>query len=106
MTAPRTRVVRADELSAGDASLAPAYRAEDGSFALVNDYAHGTALFVEGAVPTADRPAFEVWERNGRAGLHPLGPTHTIDGYGMFTFPYGPVTMGVPEAGRFDLRTY
>ncbi len=106
MTVSRTRVVRADELSIGDANLAPAYRAGDGSFALVNDYAHGTALLVEGTVPTAGRPAFEVWEQNGRAGLHPLGPAQTIDGYGMFTFPYGPVTMGVPEAGRFDLRTY
>ena len=29
-----------------------------------------------------------------------------VEGYGVFTFPYGPVTYGVPEAGGFRLVTY
>ena len=29
-----------------------------------------------------------------------------VEGYGVFTFPYGPVTSGVPEAGGFKLVTY
>jgi Ni,Fe-hydrogenase III large subunit len=29
-----------------------------------------------------------------------------VEGYGVFTFPYGPVTYGVPEAGGFKLITY
>jgi Ni,Fe-hydrogenase III large subunit len=29
-----------------------------------------------------------------------------VEGYGVFTFPYGPVTWGVPEAGGFKLLTY
>ena len=29
-----------------------------------------------------------------------------IEGYGVFTFPYGPVTSGIPEAGGFKLMTY
>jgi Ni,Fe-hydrogenase III large subunit len=29
-----------------------------------------------------------------------------IEGYGVFTFPYGPVTSGVPEAAGFKLVTY
>jgi len=29
-----------------------------------------------------------------------------VEGYGVFTFPYGPVTYGVPEAGGFKLVTY
>jgi Ni,Fe-hydrogenase III large subunit len=29
-----------------------------------------------------------------------------IEGYGVFTFPYGPVTSGIPEAGGFKLITY
>jgi Ni,Fe-hydrogenase III large subunit len=29
-----------------------------------------------------------------------------VEGYGVFTFPYGPVTSGIPEAGGFKLVTY
>jgi Ni,Fe-hydrogenase III large subunit len=29
-----------------------------------------------------------------------------VEGYGVFTFPYGPVTAGIPEAGGFKLITY
>lgn len=29
-----------------------------------------------------------------------------VEGYGVFTFPYGPVTYGIPEAGGFKLVTY
>jgi Ni,Fe-hydrogenase III large subunit len=29
-----------------------------------------------------------------------------VEGYGVFTFPYGPVSSGVPEAGGFKLVTY
>lgn len=29
-----------------------------------------------------------------------------VEGYGVFTFPYGPVSFGVPEAGGFKLITY
>lgn len=33
-----------------------------------------------------------------------MGPR--IEGYGVFTFPYGPVSTGIPEAGGFRLVTY
>src|SRR5579875_1461221 len=29
-----------------------------------------------------------------------------VEGYGVFTFPYGPVTWGIPEAGGFRFVTY
>ena len=29
-----------------------------------------------------------------------------VEGYGVFTFPYGPVTSGIPEAGGFKIVTY
>ncbi len=38
--------------------------------------------------------------------LRRVAPLEQVDGYGVFTFPYGPISMGVPEAGRFDVRTY
>ncbi len=41
-----------------------------------------------------------------RPGPRPLSPVETVEGYGTFTFPYGPISMGVPESGRFDVVTY
>jgi Ni,Fe-hydrogenase III large subunit len=29
-----------------------------------------------------------------------------VEGYGVFTFPYGPVSYGIPEAGAFRVITY
>ncbi len=29
-----------------------------------------------------------------------------VEGYGTFRFPYGPFSMGVPEAGTFEIVTY
>ena len=46
----------------------------------------------------------EHWQAQGRPHRLPVG--ESVEGYGVFTFPYGPVTMGVPESGAFDIRTY
>ncbi len=42
----------------------------------------------------------------GGPAPRPLAPRETVEGYGTFTFPYGPISMGVPESGRFDVVTY
>lgn len=84
-----------------------AYAAEDGAFALFNDYREGVAVLVPkpAALPVEEPAA--TWRLDGTArGVHPLGPAPAMEGYGVFTFPYGPVSMGVPEAGKFDVRTY
>ncbi len=41
------------------------------------------------------------------AGAHlDMDPGGKVEGYGVFEFPYGPVSFGVPEAGGFKLVTY
>ena len=84
---------------------APAYAASDGSFALYNDYREGRAILVRGPGPFAPDEVLVVWQGPAAAG-RPLAPRSAVEGYGVFTFPYGPVSMGVPEAGRFDVATY
>ena len=106
MTTDRWRNVRASELAPGPADVAPAYRAPDGSFALYNDYASGVTLFVEDVPPLPPEGPLALWARVDGQHPRPLGPKRSIDGYGVFTFPYGPVSMGVPDAGRFDVRTW
>jgi Ni,Fe-hydrogenase III large subunit len=89
----------------GERSLA--YAARDGAFALYNDYRDGVSLLVPQPTGVPDEEPRSTWQTDGAAhGTHPLGPAPAMEGYGVFTFPYGPVSMGVPEAGRFDVRTY
>ncbi len=84
-----------------------AYRAPDGAFALLNDYDERASWLVRD--PSGDRVAVvaATWQGGGVAGApRPLAPREAVEGYGTFTFPYGPVSMGVPESGRFDVVTY
>ncbi len=106
MTSVPWKRVPASDLLGASGNRAPVYRPADGAFALYNDYGEGVSLLSEGPAPEPPESPFPLWERNGHPGPHPLSPGQTIDGYGVFTFPYGPVSMGVPEAGRFDVRTY
>jgi Ni,Fe-hydrogenase III large subunit len=94
-------------LEVGEATgRALAYVPDDDRFALYNDYGEGVSVLTT-TPPRADEggPA-ALWRTNGPPRPRALAPTTEVDGYGIFTFPYGPVSMGVPEAGRFDVRTY
>jgi Ni,Fe-hydrogenase III large subunit len=84
-----------------------AYFAHDDSFALYNDYREGASVLVPRAANVASEEPATTWRRaHGPGGARPLSPAPAVEGYGVFTFPYGPVSMGVPEAGKFDVRTY
>ncbi|MGA8303595.1 MAG: hypothetical protein WA691_01055 [Thermoplasmata archaeon] len=88
-----------------DRSLA--YAAEDGKFALYNDYREGASVLVPRPPSVPGEEPGATWRLDGASrGVHSLGPAPAVEGYGVFTFPYGPVSMGVPEAGKFDVRTY
>lgn len=83
-----------------------AYVSPTGDLALWNDLeSYGTNL--------VRRPALDGGETNLRAqwaapsgGPAPIGTGQKVQGYGVFAFPYGPVAMGLAEAGGFDLFTY
>ncbi len=84
-----------------------AYGARDGTLTLYNDYASGRAILWPGPAAGRASELVALWNRRGNAGrLRPVGPSEPVEGYGVFTFPYGPISMGVPESGRFDVRTY
>ncbi len=98
---------REEARAAGD--LGPdrslAYAAPDGAFALYNDYREGSSILVRG--PAVPEEVVRAW-RGQVEGPAPraFAPRETVEGYGTFTFPYGPISMGVPESGRFDVVTY
>jgi Ni,Fe-hydrogenase III large subunit len=84
-----------------------AYVAPDSSFALYNDYRSGGSFLVRPWGRDGSEPWGARWAEADRTdGIHALGATDGVEGYGVFTFPYGPISLGVPEAGRFDLRSY
>jgi len=90
---------------AADRSLA--YAADDGSFALYNDYKDGVSVLIPRPQASRTEDPASTWRGSGGSlRPHPLAPDPAVEGYGVFTFPYGPVSMGVPEAGKFDVRTY
>jgi Ni,Fe-hydrogenase III large subunit len=84
-----------------------AYAAADGAFALYNDYvAKVSVLQRDPRLLPTEEPGL-TWRGGAVAqAVRPLAPAPVVEGYGVFTFPYGPVSMGVPEAGKFGVRTY
>lgn len=82
------------------------YVDEDRSLALWTDYASKETVLERPPVLSGeDLGVLEHW-RSGASGPHGVPVGELVEGYGVFTFPYGPVTMGVPESGAFELRTY
>ncbi len=84
-----------------------AYAAPDGAFALYNDYRSRDSVLVRRPTPVLPEEVDRCWrEQTEGASPRGLAPRETVEGYGTFTFPYGPISMGVPESGRFDVVTY
>ncbi|MEM0129269.1 MAG: hypothetical protein QXG65_03800 [Thermoplasmata archaeon] len=83
-----------------------AYLSPVGDLALFNDYAASGSILVRRPRLSADAADLaERWRPLPR-GVRSIALDERIEGYGVFTFPYGPVAMGIPEAGGFDLTTY
>ena len=107
MTRVGWRVARDADLDLATREQALAYAADDGTFALYNDYQDGTALLVADPRYAGSEELLATWRQTaGPDRPHALAPVPAVEGYGVFNFPYGPISMGVPEAGKFDLRTY
>ena len=95
------------ELGPSEAEGALAFVPDDRSFALYNDYEVGRAVVGPPPETPGLRAVEETWRRgSGLTTSRPAGPGEQVDGYGVFTFPYGPISMGVPESGKFEVRTY
>ncbi len=106
MTETRWRVADHDP-SPWDTGPVAAYGSKDGSVTLYNDYATGRAVLWKGPATGRASELIDLWNQRGKScHPRPVGPVEPVEGYGVFTFPYGPISMGVPESGRFDVRTY
>jgi|BEDMetMinimDraft_2_1075160.scaffolds.fasta_scaffold02474_3 Ni,Fe-hydrogenase III large subunit len=91
----------------GPIQLSSIFRAGGHSYALLTDTAANKTILSE--VPARLGKEFELLLKGGQAppgAPIDLDPGSKVEGYGLFTFRYGPVTYGVPEAGGFKLVTY
>lgn len=87
-------------------TIALAYVSPSQDVALWNDYeSYRTLLVAHPRLGSADAALSGRWSV-GANGPGAIADEERVEGYGTFTFPYGPVAMGVNEAGAFDLRTY
>ena len=99
---------------AEDAAVAPGGAAErslsylppDRSFALFTDHlARRSLRGTFGDLGEQDLRVARNWQPSAtRPWILDLG--EEVEGYGTFRFPYGPFSMGVPEAGTFEIVTY
>lgn len=95
-----------DEAS-GPVQLSSIFKADGRDYALLSDTANNRTILSD--LPPRLGEEFGLLLRGGEA--RPGTPVDLdlggkVEGYGVFTFPYGPVTYGVPEAGAFKLVTY
>ena len=91
----------------GTTQLSSIFSVKDRSFAILTDTrAHWTIV---SDVPSllGEEAGLLLSGQEAEAGLPVnLDVGSKVEGYGVFTFPYGPVTYGVPEAGGFKFITY
>ena len=87
--------------------LSSVFQAAGLDYALISDTETNKTIISE--LPPALGEEFGALLRGGNA--EPGSPLvleagGRVEGYGVFEFPYGPVSWGVPEAGAFGLMTY
>ncbi len=83
-----------------------AYVGAGGEFALWNDFERWRpVLETHPGLGPGEREILRNWASLDHGPREVIG-TAPADGYGIFTFPYGPVAPGLAEAGSFDLRTH
>jgi Ni,Fe-hydrogenase III large subunit len=95
------------EEAGGPIQISSVFNAGKDTYAILTDTNANKTIISD--LPTRLGEEFGLLLKEGEAA--PGSPTELdvgsrVEGYGVFTFPYGPVTSGVPEAGGFKLVTY
>jgi Ni,Fe-hydrogenase III large subunit len=95
------------EEAGGPIQIASVFSAGKDTYTILTDTNANKTIISD--LPTRLGEEFSLLLKGGEAA--PGSPTELdigskVEGYGVFTFPYGPVTWGVPEAGGFKLITY
>ena len=104
---PRYVERRHVEEAGGSIQVASVFHAGSDTYTILTDTDANKTIISD--LPTRLGEEFSILLKGGEAS--PGVPTELdigtkVEGYGVFTFPYGPVTWGVPEAGGFKLVTY
>ena len=95
------------ESPGGAVQLSSVFRAGDRTYALLSD-TEANKTILSDLPPTLGEefgPLLRGSEVEAGSPLE-LEIGGRVEGYGVFEFPYGPVSSGVPEAGGFKLVTY
>ena len=104
---PRYVERRQVEEAIGPVQLSSIFKVSGRDYALLSDTANNKTILSD--LPPRLGEEFGLLLKGGEArpgSSLDLDMGGRVEGYGVFTFPYGPVTYGVPEAGGFKLVTY
>jgi Ni,Fe-hydrogenase III large subunit len=97
---------RVDEAS-GPIQLSTIFRVGGDTLALLTDTQNNRTLLSEVPQRLGEEIGLLLKGEEASAGAAiELDTGSKVEGFGVFTFGYGPVTSGVPEAGGFKLVTY
>lgn len=91
----------------GHIQLSSIFKVDGRSLAVLSDTASHWTIVTDVPSILGEEAGLLLRGHETKAGLSvDLDIGGKVEGYGVFTFPYGPITYGVPEAGGFKLVTY
>jgi Ni,Fe-hydrogenase III large subunit len=91
----------------GAIQLSTLFDVSGNSFAILTDTQNNRTILSDVPVELGEGVGLLMKGQHSPPGLPvELKTSGGVEGYGVFNFPYGPVSYGIPEAGGFKLITY
>lgn len=91
----------------GPIQLSTLFEIDAKSFAVLTDTEQNRTILSDVPLTLGEEAGLLLRGQNAEPGMQiDLDTRSKVEGYGVFTFPYGPVTSGIPEAGGFKFLTY
>lgn len=91
----------------GHIQLSTLFEIDGETYAVLNDTQNNKTVLSDVPSKLGEEAGLLMKGQGATPGVQiDLDTRSKIEGYGVFTFAYGPVTSGIPEAGGFRLVTY
>lgn len=98
---------RADSEVKDSMQLSTLFEIDGKTIAILTDTANNKTIVSGAPSELGEEIGLQLSGQNSTPGVQlDLDTRSKVEGYGVFTFPYGPVTTGISEAGGFKFLTY
>jgi Ni,Fe-hydrogenase III large subunit len=104
---PKFVEVQSTNKVGGAIQLSTLFALDGRTFAILTDTENNKTILSDPPSQLGEEVGLLLKGLDGSPGVQiELDTKSRVEGYGVFTFPYGPVTSGIPEAGGFKFITY